>query len=165
LRRGRARRGCILSSNFAIRSQTKRKKQNHGQAKKRFHSRNPRTSNTSHKILVLMTPKSRKFATHSHSLGEPIVETRRICQTSRKSASHRTSAESFRVQGTGRRQTIDHRSTEAKSFYVPTRSQNCLNRGGGESWRPISGVIDGRGLPGTFPCLHITANTPCCLVD
>jgi hypothetical protein len=153
-----------LSTNFRIRSETKRKKQNHGQAKKRFHSRNPRTSNTSHNKFCTDDAKIKKFATHPHSFGEPTIETRRIYETSRKSASHKTSGESSHVQGIGRRQTIDHRSTEAKSFYVPTRSRNCLDEGG-ESWRPIREFATARACRVPFRASHITANTPCCLVD
>src|SRR5580704_3073547 len=78
-----------------------------------------------------MMQKSKNVCTTPAQLYCPTAENRRIYRTSRKSASDLTSDGSSRVQGKGRRQTIDHRPDEAKTFYVPRRSRNCLNEGRG----------------------------------
>jgi hypothetical protein len=82
------------------------------------------------------------FAPIPTNFAGPTVESRGIYQAARKSASPQTSAESSWIQGKRRRQKIDHRSNEAKAFYVARRSRNCLNEGRG-ILETISGFRDG----------------------
>src|ERR1700691_837107 len=85
---------------------------------------------------------------------------------------HLISTGSFSVLGRGRRQKIDQRSNEAKTFYVPTESRNCLyscfdrrlNKGR-EILETHFGSLLRLGPTWNLSVLHITANAPHCLVD
>ena len=114
-----------MRTNLRIRSQTEGKNHHHGQAEKTFHSRNPRTLNTSRNICT-DNAKNSKVCRAPARLRRAYRREPQTLQSSRKSAVHLNSTGSFCVLGRGRRQKIDQRSDEAKTFYVPTESRNCL---------------------------------------